>query len=86
MKTAINTKCVKCGEEKEAIRKHQIYCGSVDPQTGELDQEWGNHRFKPFTPDELEKMLLVELEIAKQMREMAQYMENNPLPEAPIIN
>lgn len=83
MASAINTICVKCGEEKEVIKRRGLICGSVDPQTGELDQEFGRHRFKPWTPDELEKMQQEEIEIVKQMGEMADFVNNEmniPMP------
>jgi len=49
--------CVKCGEHKEAIRKYKMVCGSIDSQTGELNQEWGRHRFKPYSQQELDKQV-----------------------------
>jgi len=48
--------CIKCRENREAIRKHKMICGSVDSQTGELNQEFGRHRFTPYSKRELDKM------------------------------
>ena len=50
MKT--NNVCVKCGETREAIKKHKLICGSVSWE-GELIDEFGRHRFKPWTEKEL---------------------------------
>lgn len=45
--------CLKCGETKEAIKKHKMICGCVDSQTGELLHEYGKHRFKPYSVREV---------------------------------
>lgn len=44
-KVKTNNTCLKCGENKQGIRKHHMICGSVDSLTGELNQEWGPHQF-----------------------------------------
>ncbi len=67
----MNEECIKCGEHKAAIKKYQMTCGSVDPQTGELCAEFGRHRFKPWSDNELAIIQRGEEEIAKQMGEMA---------------
>lgn len=50
-----NQQCVKCGETRAAIRKHEMICGREDPQTGELAEEFGRHRFKPWAQSTLDK-------------------------------
>lgn len=47
--------CIKCGEQRDAIRKNKLICGSVDSMTGELNQEFGRHRFTSYSTMELKK-------------------------------
>lgn len=67
--------CVKCGETLEAIRKHKLICGSVSYE-GELMEEYGRHRFKPYSFKELEEMRKDEEECIKQMGGFADFVDS----------
>lgn len=48
-------RCLNCDESRGAVRDNGIICCSVD-YFGEVDQEFGNHRWKPWTDSELSRM------------------------------
>lgn len=67
-----NDVCVKCGESRSDIKKHGMICGKVNFY-GELEVEYGRHRFKPLSEKELEKQAEEENTIINSMGDMADF-------------
>jgi len=69
--------CVQCGEYKSSIRKNELFCCLVGPDTengyGEVEAEWPRHRFKPYSKEELKQQEEDEQECIRQMGDFADW-------------
>lgn len=67
-----NDICVKCGESRSVIKKHGMTCGKVNCY-GELEVEYGRHRFKSLSKKELKQQELEEKAIVDNWGDMADF-------------
>lgn len=67
-----NNICVKCGESKNNIKKYGMTCGKVN-YCGELEVEYGRHRFKPLSKKELKQQESEEKAIVDNLGDMADF-------------
>lgn len=67
-----NNTCVKCGENKSDIKKYGMLCGRVD-YFGDLEAEYGRHRFKPYSEKELGQQAKEQKAIADNLGDMADF-------------
>lgn len=69
--------CVQCGEYESDIKKREMCCAIVGPDTedgyGEIEYEWPRHRYKPYSAKELESQRRDEEEYIKQMGDFADF-------------
>lgn len=66
--------CVQCGETREAIKLHKLYCAGVDSYTGETTWEAPRHRFRPFSEKELAGKKRDEEKYLEQMQGFADFV------------
>lgn len=76
-RTDPNRECLLCGVTRREIKhaRGDLSCGTTDSYTGEPDAEFLRHRFKPWTPKELDARRQQNQRVAQELGDMAAWWQ-----------